>query len=403
MENVCRYSISSTMTANLSIQSDWDQVLRKAEGEAWISCKIAGKPSIYGSLKCQGISADGNPELTSSDEFVVHEMTKKCITVSCPGQNISGKFLSPYTSFSRVHLKNVTCLDISSGGALGVSTSTDQSMKIWQTSNGEIRRVLEGHVHDVYCCKFFPSGKVVLSGGIDARVKIWSVDDGSCPVTLKGHKGGILDLAIVDRGRNIVTCSRDGTARLWDCGQAASIAIVNNSCVPINAIALGAVDNTVNLGSPNEAPSDREIGTEGKMLILAREDKMLEGVSLHSRDSVFIFEGSDALNCCTFISSVDILAGAQDGNIFHLDVRNPKKPVDIICRTGSPVLSLVPFKDAYIASHGNGSCFIAQSFDQVLQLTGPDCEPVYQVAAWEKFVYTCCRDGIIRKYQLPDL
>uniref|UniRef100_A0A6I8QGV9 Proteasomal ATPase-associated factor 1 n=1 Tax=Xenopus tropicalis TaxID=8364 RepID=A0A6I8QGV9_XENTR len=377
--------------------------LKKAEGEAWISCKVAGKPSIYGNLKCQGISADGNPELTSSDEFVVHEITKKSITVSCPGQNISGKFLSPYTSFSRVHSKNVTCLDISCGGALGVSTSTDQSMKIWQTNNGEIRRILEGHVHDVYCCMFFPSGKVVLSGGMDAQVKIWSVDDGSCPVTLRGHKGGILDLAIVDRGRNVVTCSRDGTARLWDCGQAACISVVNNSSVPINAIALGAVDNAVNLGSPKEAPSDREIGTEGKLLILAREDKMLEGVSLQSRDSVFIFEGSDVFNCCTFISSVGLLAGGQDGNIFHLDVRNPKTPVETICRTGSPVLSLVPFRDGYIASHGDGSCFIAQDFDQVLQLTGPDCEPVYRVAAWEKFVYTCCRDGIIRKYQLSDL
>ncbi|KAE8586355.1 hypothetical protein XENTR_v10021641 [Xenopus tropicalis] len=328
----------------------------RAEGEAWISCKVAGKPSIYGNLKCQGISADGNPELTSSDEFVVHEITKKSITVSCPGQNISGKFLSPYTSFSRVHSKNVTCLDISCGGALGVSTSTDQSMKIWQTNNGEIRRILEGHVHDVYCCMFFPSGKVVLSGGMDAQVKIWSVDDGSCPVTLRGHKGGILDLAIVDRGRNVVTCSRDGTARLWDCGQAACISVVNNSSVPINAIALGAVDNAVNLGSPKEAPSDREIGTEGKLLILAREDKMLEGVSLQSRDSVFIFEGSDVFNCCTFISSVGLLAGGQDGNIFHLDVRNPKTPVETICRTGSPVLSLVPFRDGYIASHGMSMC-----------------------------------------------
>lgn len=36
-------------------------------------------------------------------------------------------------------LLQVTCLDISSGGGLGVSTSTDGSMKIWQAANGEIR------------------------------------------------------------------------------------------------------------------------------------------------------------------------------------------------------------------------------------------------------------------------
>lgn len=33
----------------------------------------------------------------------------------------------------------ITCLDISSGGGLGVSASTDGTMKIWQAANGEIR------------------------------------------------------------------------------------------------------------------------------------------------------------------------------------------------------------------------------------------------------------------------
>jgi len=36
-------------------------------------------------------------------------------------------------------LLQITCLDISSGGGLGVSTSTDGTMKIWQAANGEIR------------------------------------------------------------------------------------------------------------------------------------------------------------------------------------------------------------------------------------------------------------------------
>lgn len=35
--------------------------------------------------------------------------------------------------------EQITCLDISSGGGLGVSSSTDGSMKIWQASNGELR------------------------------------------------------------------------------------------------------------------------------------------------------------------------------------------------------------------------------------------------------------------------
>ncbi|XP_063807246.1 proteasomal ATPase-associated factor 1 isoform X1 [Pseudophryne corroboree] len=392
------------MSARIYIQSDWSQSLRKAEGEAWVSCKIADKPTIYGSLKCDRIGPDGIPQITSTEEFSVRGITKKSLLVSCPAENVTSRFLAPYTSFSRVHEKSVTCLDVSSGGGLGVSTSTDGSMKIWQTNNGETRRVLEGHVYDVNCCMFFPSGMVVLSGGMDAQVKIWSVEDASCPVTFKGHKGGILDLAVVDRGRNVVSCSRDGTARLWDCGRSSCLAVVADCGVPINGLSLGLADNTVNLGAPETTPSDREIGTEGKLLLLAREDKKLEGVSLQSRQSVFEFDGSDAFNCCTFLSSLIILGGSQDGSIYQLDIRNTKVPVQTVCKSGAPVLSLTPFREGFIASQGDGTCFIIQQdSDHLLELTEPDCDPVYKIAVSEKLVYTCCRDGIIRKYQLVDL
>ncbi|KAM4047155.1 proteasomal ATPase-associated factor 1 isoform 2-T3 [Anomaloglossus baeobatrachus] len=392
------------MSARICVQSDWAQCLRKVEGEAWVSCKIPGKPTVYGALKCEGIGPDGIPDITSSEDFSVLEVTKKSLLISCPAENVSSKFLAPYTSFPRVHQKSVTCLDISSGGGLGVSTSTDGSMKIWQSSNGEIRRVLEGHVYDVNCCRFFPSGMVVLSGGMDAQVKIWSVEDASCPVTFKGHKGGILDLAVVDRGRNVVSCSRDGTARLWDCGKSSCLAVVAERGAAINGIAIGVADNTINLGTPETPPSDREIGTEGKLLLLAREDGKLEGVSLQSRQSVFTFDGADAFNCCTFLSSVSVLGGGQDGNIYQLDIRNTKAPVQTVFRSGAPVLSLVPFREGFVASQGDGTCFILQQdLDHVLELTDPDCDPVYKVAIFEKSAYTCCRDGIIRKYQLADL
>nr|KAF6343378.1 proteasomal ATPase associated factor 1 [Pipistrellus kuhlii] len=243
------------MAAPLRIQSDWAQALRKDEGEAWLSCHPPGKPTLYGNLTCQGIGPDGIPEITASEGFIVNEISKKSIHISCPKENASSKFLTPYTTFSRIHAKSITCLDISSGGGLGVSSSADGSMKIWQASNGELRRVLEGHVFDVNCCRFFPSGLVVLSGGMDAQLKIWSAEDASCVATFKGHKGGILDTAIVDRGRNVLSGSRDGTARLWDCGRSACLGVIADCGSSINGVAVGAADNSINLGCPDQVPS----------------------------------------------------------------------------------------------------------------------------------------------------
>lgn len=391
------------MAAPLRIQSDWVQALRKDEGEAWLSCHPPGKPSLYGSLTCQGIGLDGIPELIASEGFIVNEINKKSIHISCPKENASSKFLAPFTTFSRIHTKSITCLDISSGGGLGVSSSSDGSMKIWQASNGELRRVLEGHVFDVNCCRFFPSGLVVLSGGMDAQLKIWSAEDASCVATFKGHRGGILDTAIVDRGRNVVSGSRDGTARLWDCGRSACLGVIADCGSSINGVAVGAADNSINLGSPEQIPSEREVGTEAKMLLVAREDKKLQCLGLQSRQPVFLFIGSDAFNCCTFLSGFLLLAGTQDGNIYQLDVRSPRAPVQVIHRSGAPVLSLLNFRDGFIASQGDGSCFIVQQdLDYAIELTGADCDPVYKAATWEKQIYTCCRDGLLRRYQLSD-
>ncbi|XP_025065166.1 proteasomal ATPase-associated factor 1 isoform X2 [Alligator sinensis] len=399
----------AAMAATVRGQSDWHQVLRRNEGEAWLSCRSPGKSTLYGSLTCQGVGSDGIPEISASEGFVVSEITKKSILISCPHENTSTKFLAPYTSFCRIHQKSVTCIDISSGGGLGVSTSTDGTMKVWQAANGEIRRQLEGHVYDVNCCRFFPSGLVVLSGGMDAQLKIWSVEDASCAVTFKGHRGGILDTAIVDRGRNVLSSSRDGTARLWDCGKSACLGVIADCGSPVNGIAVGVADNSLNLGTPERAPSEREIGTEDKILLLAREDKKLQGVGLQSRQPVFLFVGSDAFNCCTFLSSVYLLAGTQDGNIYQLDMRNTTAPVQVIHRSGAPVLSLLPYRDGFIASQGSPRdlvvpiVFILQSCSlYTIDLTEADCDPVYKVAACEKEIYTCCRDGIVRRYQLSN-
>ncbi|NXU76949.1 PAAF1 factor, partial [Oreotrochilus melanogaster] len=202
-----------------------------------------GKPTLYGSLTCRGLSPEGTPEISASEGFLVGEVTKG------DGKLKFGGFFLFFTFLQ------ITCLDISSGGGLGVSASTDGTMKIWQAANGEIRRLLEGHVSDVNCCRFFPSGLVVLSGGMDAQLKIWSAEDASCVVTFKGHKGGILDTAIVDRGRNVLSCSRDGTACLWDCGKSSCLGIITDCGSPINGIAVGTADNSLNLGTPEKAPS----------------------------------------------------------------------------------------------------------------------------------------------------
>ncbi|XP_072037310.1 proteasomal ATPase-associated factor 1-like [Amphiura filiformis] len=318
-----------------------------------------------------------------------------------PRQNISTKFTAPSTSLADIHKRSICSLDVSSGGALGVSASDDGTLKIWQTSDGLVRRDLQGHIGEASTCQFFPSGIVVLSGGLDTQLKIWSAEDGSCPVTMRGHGGAIRSTDVVDKGRNIVSCSSDGSARLWDCGQSKCLATVYKGDCPVNDCAVGVASNSVDLGTPADSQSrDREVGTQDKLLLLATEGGELAGVGLHSRTKIFQVSSTSAFNCCTCVSPDTVIGGTEDGKIYVIDIRNTSEPKQIIQRS-SPVLCVRAFKEGFIAGTGDGSCcYFNPTTGYLEEFTGSDCDAIYSVGYHGNHLYTACRDHIVRKYQI---
>ncbi|KAK3743322.1 hypothetical protein QZH41_012400 [Actinostola sp. cb2023] len=265
----------------LTIQCDWKDAFRNGE-KAWIACSRLGQPSIYGELKYDS----ERESVEASEGFTVETMDNRSVTVSYPDMKCTSKFVSPSHVLPGIHKKCIRYIDVSPGGGLCVTSSDDELLTVWNTVDGTKRCDLSGHISDVNCCKFFPSGEVIASGGVDMTIRIWSAINGTCPVTLKGHKGGVTDIAIVDKGCNIVSCSRDGTARLWDCGESKCLAVIANRNCPINGCAL-AVVGAINLGGTEiSSRSEREVDTQGKLLLLAREDGVLAGVGLHSREKV---------------------------------------------------------------------------------------------------------------------
>ncbi|XP_041354415.1 proteasomal ATPase-associated factor 1-like isoform X2 [Gigantopelta aegis] len=387
------------------LQSDWDHVLWENRGEAWVTYKGSNSPGVHGHINTEGISREGLPYMLGSNGFSIASVTKKSITVGYNGAQgtLSRKFVAPQKRFLKIHQKAVACLDVTSGG-LGVSCDTDHKLRIWQTSDGEVRRELAGHVADVYTCRFFPSGIVVLSGGADMLLKIWSAETGKCAVTLTGHTSGILDTAIVDKGRNVVSCGKDGTAKLWDVGNQSCLTTFNECNGIVNACSLHITDNSIDLGTPNSPSSEREVSTEGTMLLLACENSTLQGYGLRSRTKIFELDCHGPVNTCAFLTDVSAVCGTQDGHITIVDLRNVRVPVKEWKESRSAVLSLLPYKQGFFVSTGDGSCFyVDERLECLAELTGSDCDPVYRTVCDGTHVYTACRDGAIRKYNLTNM
>jgi WD40 repeat protein len=79
-----------------------------------------------------------------------------------------------------------------------------------------LRLTLSGHTDDVTGCAVSPDGTFVVSSSRDETLKLWDMTSGLEIRTLQGHKDWVTSCAISPDGKTIISASQDGTIRLWD-------------------------------------------------------------------------------------------------------------------------------------------------------------------------------------------
>jgi len=396
-----------TESPRIIVQSDWEEALRGSNSSAWVSYRRPGDAAVHGELHSRGFSNTSSDACVSgSPGFTVDKASGQELRISYSGASAcTYTFTPPTVAFSTVHKPKtkVQCLDVTAGG-LAVSSDSQCKTYVWTTGVGEVRRELVGHHGDVYTCRFFPSGVVILTGGSDMRLKIWAAETGQCAATLVGHTAGILDSAVVDRGRNVVSCGRDGTIRLWDCGSQSCIRTFTDIGGIVNSCALQDTPPDIALGIPHNPPSEKECGTEGKLVLAACENGHLRGYGLASKECVLDVGCESAVNCVSWLSDVRVVCGTEDGHFYSWDIRNTNHPMHHHKYNRGSILSCMPYRAGAVLSTSDGSCcLLDQNLSCNVELTGSDCDPVYGVAQDNRYVYTACRDGIIRKYRNIDV
>jgi WD40 repeat protein len=72
-----------------------------------------------------------------------------------------------------------------------------------------------GHASWVYSVAFSPNGTLLASGSRDNTIKLWQVSDGSLVATLAGHSWAVDSVAFSPDGAELASGSWDATLRLW--------------------------------------------------------------------------------------------------------------------------------------------------------------------------------------------
>ena len=94
------------------------------------------------------------------------------------------------------------------------SGSTDQTIKIWNTKNGENLYTLNGHSFTVISLIQSNNGNLI-SGSYDNTIKIWNLENKICVSTLYGHNNAVWDLIQLKNGK-LISASWDKTIKIWE-------------------------------------------------------------------------------------------------------------------------------------------------------------------------------------------
>uniref|UniRef100_A0A7E4VZ94 WD_REPEATS_REGION domain-containing protein n=1 Tax=Panagrellus redivivus TaxID=6233 RepID=A0A7E4VZ94_PANRE len=112
------------------------------------------------------------------------------------------------------HNEEIVCYCANKNGAILVTGSMDQSLKIWQIDTGFLTQILVGHDDIVTCCCVSDDGKVVVSGGQDKHVYIWDVQTGAVKRSVTA-RAIILAVQITLDNSVIISADQDGWIEAW--------------------------------------------------------------------------------------------------------------------------------------------------------------------------------------------
>jgi WD40 repeat protein len=113
------------------------------------------------------------------------------------------------------HASEISACAYSPDGKLILSSSWDNSLRLWDTYTGEVLLILTGHPHWVLSCAFSPKGERFISASA-GEVKLWDTKTGGEIATFPSGFNDIEDCAFSPDGDKFLSASADHTLSLWD-------------------------------------------------------------------------------------------------------------------------------------------------------------------------------------------
>jgi WD40 repeat protein/predicted Ser/Thr protein kinase len=115
-----------------------------------------------------------------------------------------------------VHDGPVRQARFSPDGRYVLTTSDDQTARVWDVGTGELVGQPLKHHDAVLGGDFRPDSRAVVTASADGTARVWHVVTGEPLTPDLRHRGPVVCASFSPDGQRVLTASEDGTARLWD-------------------------------------------------------------------------------------------------------------------------------------------------------------------------------------------
>ena len=147
----------------------------------------------------------------------------------------------------RGHSEEVNTVAFSSDGRRIVTGSNDKTVRVWRVADWKVEHVLEGHSGVVQSIAFSPDGTCVVSGSHDMTVRVWVVDAGEIKWVLEGHSDEVWSVAFSHS--HIASGSDDHTIRIWDAHTGETVRVLAGHSTQLYSIAFSSNGSRLVSGS----------------------------------------------------------------------------------------------------------------------------------------------------------
>ena len=136
----------------------------------------------------------------------------------------------------RGHSGTVESACFSKNGKMILSSSMDNTVKLWDASNGRNIKTFCGHDSFVYCAVFSNDNNTIASCSHDKTIKLWDVNSGKLIKTFYGSSEGVVDIAFSPDDKFLVSAAID-TIRVWDVEKGKMLYTMDGSMGFVNTVA----------------------------------------------------------------------------------------------------------------------------------------------------------------------